>query len=74
MKRFRRFAKLFKNKGRWNGQQIIDSSFVNLSLNPRFENSPNYGYGWWLTNRNNEKGFLMRVILVSMLLYFQNQI
>ena len=59
-KDFARFAKLFKNKGRWNGQQIIDSSFVNLSLNPRFENSPNYGYGWWLLNRNNEKGFLMR--------------
>ena len=36
------------------------SSFVNLSLNPRFENNPNYGYGWWLLNRNNEKGFLMR--------------
>ena len=40
-KDFARFAKLFKNKGRWNGKQIIDSSFVNLSLKPRFKNSQN---------------------------------
>ena len=38
-KDFADLLSLFKNKGRWNGQQIIDSSFVNLSLNPRFENS-----------------------------------
>ena len=40
-------------------QQIIDS-ILESKFKPRFENSPNYGYGWWLTNKNNEKGFLMR--------------
>ena len=31
---FARFGKLYKNHGEWNGKQILDSSFVALSLKP----------------------------------------
>ena len=57
---FARFGKLYKNYGKWNGKQILDSSFVALSLKPRFEESPEYGYGWWLDTYRGMKVFMMR--------------
>ena len=45
---FARFGKLYINNGRWKDEQIIDSSFVQLAINPVFENTEFYGYGWWL--------------------------
>lgn len=59
-KDFARFGKLYKNFGKWNDQQILDSTFIALSTRPRFEESPEYGYGWWLTQYNGEKGYAMR--------------
>ena len=57
---FARFASLYKNYGKWNGKQILDSSFVEFSLKPRFKESPEYGYGWWLDNYKGKKVFMMR--------------
>lgn len=57
---FARFGKLYKQNGKWNGTQILDSSFVAKSTKPRFENSPEYGYGWWLSDYKNKKIFYMR--------------
>ncbi|MGA0373187.1 MAG: serine hydrolase domain-containing protein [Flavobacteriaceae bacterium] len=57
---FARFGKLYKNHGRWNGTQLLDSSFVARSLKPRFEESPQYGYGLWLDDFQDKKVFMMR--------------
>jgi len=47
-KDFARFGKLYKDHGKWNGQEVLDSAFVAKSLKPRFPESPLYGYGFWL--------------------------
>jgi CubicO group peptidase (beta-lactamase class C family) len=60
---FARFGKLYKNWGRWNGTQILDSAFVAKSIRPRFEESPQYGYGFWLSNYRDKEIFVMRGIL-----------
>ena len=57
---FARFGKLYKQNGKWNGQQILDSTFVTTSTKPRFANSPEYGYGWWLSNYKNKEIYYMR--------------
>jgi len=56
---FARFGKLYKDHGKWRGEQLLDSSFVALSLRPRFEESPQYGYGWWLYTSPEGKSFYM---------------
>lgn len=57
---FARFGKLFKNKGNWNGMQIIDSAYVEKMVTPRFPESPQYGYGWWLNDYMGKKMYYMR--------------
>jgi len=57
---FARFGKLYKQHGKWNGQQILDSTFVAKSTTPRFADSPEYGYGFWLSDYKNKKIFYMR--------------
>jgi CubicO group peptidase (beta-lactamase class C family) len=57
-KDFARFGKLYKDHGKWNGKQIIDSAFVAKSVTPRF--APEYGYGWWLSKMNEKSFFMMR--------------
>lgn len=59
-KDFARFGKLYKDYGKWNGQQILDSSFVAKSITPRFSESPEYGYGWWLKDVNDKNFKMMR--------------
>lgn len=59
-KDFARFGKLYKDHGKWNGKQIIDSAFVAKSITPRFKESPQYGYGWWLKEHNGRHFFMMR--------------
>lgn len=59
-KDFARFGKLYKDFGKWNGQQVLDSSFVAKSIIPRFPDSPEYGYGWWLKQQNGKDFFMMR--------------
>ena len=60
---FARFGKLYKDFGKSNGIQILDSSFVVKSIKPRFEKSPEYGYGFWLGKINENNFFAMRGIL-----------
>lgn len=57
---FARFGKLYNQKGNWNGHQLLDSTFVELSIKPRFNESPEYGYGWWLSDYLNKNIFYMR--------------
>ncbi|OGS77122.1 MAG: serine hydrolase [Flavobacteria bacterium RIFCSPLOWO2_12_FULL_31_7] len=57
---FARFGKLYKQNGKWNGQQLLDSAFIAKSLKPRFADSPEYGYGWWLHTIKGKKVFYMR--------------
>ncbi len=57
---FARFGKLYKQNGKWNGKQILDSTFIAKSLQPRFASSPEYGYGWWLHTIKGKKLYYMR--------------
>lgn len=57
---FARFGKLYKQNGKWNGTQVLDSAFIAKSLQPRFSDSPEYGYGWWLHSIKGKKLFYMR--------------
>ena len=59
---FARFGKLYKDHGKWNGQQILDSTFVAKATTNRFEGQP-YGYGFWISDYLGKHIFLMRGIL-----------
>lgn len=60
---FARFGKLYKNHGKWNGNQLLDSTFVTKSIHKRFENDSEYGYGFWLSDHLDKHIFVMRGIL-----------
>ena len=55
-----RFGKLYINKGKWDNTEILDSTFVELSLKPVFDETPSYGYGWWLYKHEGKEVFAMR--------------
>ncbi|WP_100610418.1 serine hydrolase domain-containing protein [Confluentibacter lentus] len=59
-KDFARFGKLYKDYGKWNGKQLLDSAFVVKSVTPRFKESPQYGYGWWMKDVGDKHFFMMR--------------
>ncbi len=58
-KDFARFGKLYLNHGRWNGQQLLDSAYVANSIQPRYPESPQYGYGWWMGEYKDKPYFYM---------------
>ena len=58
-KDFARFGKLYKNNGKWNNEILLDSTFINKAINPVYEDSPYYGYGWWLYTFEDKKVFTM---------------
>ncbi|GGG20461.1 hypothetical protein GCM10011344_21370 [Dokdonia pacifica] len=60
---FAKFGKLYKDHGKWNGKQLLDSTFVAKSTHPRFSRDDMYGYGFWLSNHKNKQIFVMRGIL-----------
>lgn len=60
---FARFGKLYKDYGKWNGTQLLDSTFVAKSIKPRFDESQEYGYGFWLSDFIGKDIFAMRGIL-----------
>lgn len=60
---FARFGKLYKDHGNWQGVQLLDSTFVATSIRPRFTDSPEYGYGFWLSDHMDKEIFVMRGIL-----------
>ncbi|MDG1062817.1 MAG: serine hydrolase [Flavobacteriaceae bacterium] len=57
---FARFGKLYKDHGLWQGQRLLDSAFIAKSIQPRFTDSPYYGYGWWLYEWEGRSMFMMR--------------
>jgi CubicO group peptidase (beta-lactamase class C family) len=57
---FARFGKLYKDHGKWNGQQLIDSALVAKFTTARFKENPEYGYGWWLHQQDGKSFFMMR--------------
>ena len=57
---FARLGKLYLHKGNWEGKQLLDSAFVEQSVKARFEQSPEYGYGWWLLDYKGTHYFMMR--------------
>tara|TARA_Y100000588_G_scaffold392084_1_gene502751 strand:- start:47 stop:1201 length:1155 start_codon:yes stop_codon:yes gene_type:complete len=59
---FARFGKLYKNNGQWNGKQLLSPEFVTQSIQPRFKDSPQYGYGFWLSDYKDKDIFYMRGI------------
>lgn len=59
-KDFARMGKLYKDYGKWNGKQLLDSTFIVKSITPRFNESPQYGYGWWLRKIGDKSFFMMR--------------
>ncbi|RSK41453.1 serine hydrolase domain-containing protein [Mangrovimonas spongiae] len=59
-KDFARMGKLYKDHGKWNGKQLLDSAFIAKSVTPRFKESPQYGYGWWLRDMGDKSFFMMR--------------
>ena len=65
---FARIGKLYKDFGKWNGEQIVDSAFVVASISPagtlNKDGSINniYGYQWWLGEHLGLDFFFMRGI------------
>ncbi|MCH4552050.1 serine hydrolase domain-containing protein [Aestuariibaculum lutulentum] len=57
---FARFGKLYKDYGKWNGKQLLDSAYAVKSVTPRFTESPEYGYGWWMKDVGSKHFFMMR--------------
>ncbi len=60
---FARFGKLFKDHGTWDGRKILDSAFVAKATQPRFKDSPEYGYGFWLSDYMEKEIFYMWGVL-----------
>lgn len=58
---FARFGKLMLNHGSWNGQQILDSAFVQIAVEPKFV--PYYSYSFWLDKSHGTPIFYQRGIL-----------
>ena len=66
---YARIAKLYMQQGNWNGQQLVDSSFVSQSVkvadltdNESGKKITHYGYQWWIMNYKNHLLFYMRGI------------
>ena len=60
---FAKFGRLYAHQGNFRGNQLLDSSFVKKSTEPRFSETPYYGYGFWLSNFMDKKIVVMRGIL-----------
>ena len=67
---FARFGKLYKDHGKWQGEVLLDSSFVATSVKPRFEASPEYGYGWWLETYKGHRVYMERGHLGQYIIVF----
>lgn len=60
---FARLGKLYLQNGNWNGEQLLPADFVKKSIQPRFRESDQYGYGFWLGEYQGKDFFMMRGIL-----------
>ncbi len=70
---FARMGKLYKDYGKWEGQVLLDSSFVAKSIQARFPESPEYGYGWWLKSYKGHDVFMMRGHLGQYVMVFPKE-
>jgi CubicO group peptidase (beta-lactamase class C family) len=76
---FAKIAKLYMQKGNWNGKQLLDTSFVNASTSPAVyqeETADFYGYMWWLFNENkntDQQVFYARGILGQYIIAIPNK-
>lgn len=59
-KDFARLGKLYKDHGKWNGEQILDSTFVAKSIKPVYPDGDVYGYGFWLKKVKDKQFFMMQ--------------
>jgi len=65
---FARIGKLYQQKGNWSGEQIVDTNYVNESIEPCLIKDTEgnicdyYGYKWWLNDYKGFKIFYMRGI------------
>ena len=57
---FARFGKLYKQGGKWNGEQILEKSFIEKCITPRFADAEQYGYGWWLSDHMGKQIYYMQ--------------
>jgi len=48
-----RFGLLALNQGNWNGNQIVNSDYFNLSTNTSQDLNLAYGYMWWLNGKSS---------------------
>lgn len=67
-KDFARIGSLYLHHGKWKGKQVIDSSYVKMSIIPSEimdDGKPNSSYGlhWWITQHKGQSIFYMRGIL-----------
>tara|TARA_B110000503_G_C7112428_1_gene398728 strand:- start:138 stop:1298 length:1161 start_codon:yes stop_codon:yes gene_type:complete len=70
---FARLAKLYKDHGKWNGKILLDSAYIAKSIRPRFEESPEYGYSWWLKEYKGYDVFMMRGHLGQYIITFPEE-
>ena len=56
---FARFGKLYAQSGRWKDKQLLDSAYIQQSIQPAADNSPDYGYSWWVSTFDGKKVFSM---------------
>ena len=59
-KDFAKVGLVYKNFGKINKQKLIDSSYISMSIKPRFNSNPIYGYGIWIGKQNNVDFFSLR--------------
>jgi CubicO group peptidase (beta-lactamase class C family) len=57
---FARFGQLMLQKGNWNGQQLLDTAFVEVAVQPYAV--PHYGYSFWLLTDAGTEVYYMRGI------------
>jgi CubicO group peptidase (beta-lactamase class C family) len=48
-----RFGLMALNKGKWNGEQIINQTYFNESTSTSQNINPSYGYLWWLNGKSS---------------------
>ena len=70
---FAKLGKLFKDYGYWNGEKLIDSSFIKKATTKRFNESPHYGYGFWLGDYKGMEYFSMRGHLGQYVIVFPKE-
>ena len=47
-----KFGKLLLNQGKWNTEQLISASYLEVAMKPAGTKAKNYGYLWWVNGDN----------------------